>query len=279
LSWSAWRNRRPASTYFTLAEQFSINILGEWQREVSIAFASRSSAKLQAMNALTPGVPPLVEGSLANLLCERVNLVDAGDHAILIGGVTSFKAATGQPLGYFRGGYVGFGLAVRSLELMATPLLVGGLLEHDGRVVLCRRPGAPKWEVPSLPLRPGQQHSTLIRDVFARLEIRANTSFLYSVFQEEGNAHTTMIFSVEADGPFSCGRLPDGTETASFESGDEPWNLVEGSMTQGMLTRFFREKSAGCFGIYCDTSDGGRVAVITDKPQHWTEWNPGLHQS
>lgn len=98
----------------TQAETFSINILGEWQQDLSRAFAARSEAKLQALEALTAATPPLVEESLANIVCTRNSIVDAGDHVILLGTVTHFRIGEGQPLGYFRGGYVGFGVATRS---------------------------------------------------------------------------------------------------------------------------------------------------------------------
>lgn len=259
---------------FSRIERFSVNILGDWQRDLSTAFASRSPAKDAALMTLTAASPPVLDGSLANMVCTRRQVVDAGDHIILIGGVGEFRTTVGQPLGFFRGGYVGFGLAMRSLEQLAVPLHVGGLLEHDGRVVLCRRAGASHWQVPSAPLQVGEQHSMLIGKVFDRLGITARPSFPYSVFQEEGESHTTMIFSTEAVGDFDCGVLEDGTETASFGVEDEPWSLVRGAMMQGMVQRFFRERAAGCFGIYCDTADGGLVAPIGSKPRHWTEWRP-----
>ena len=261
---------------FSKAERFSINILGDGQRDLSAAFASRSPAKAAALDTLTPATPPVLDGSLANMVCERRQVVDAGDHLILIGAVTEFRTTAGQPLGYFRGGYVGFGLAVQTLEQLAAPLQVGGLLEHDGRVVLCRRAGASHWEVPSAPLKAGEQHSTLIGKIFARFGISASPSFLYSVFQEEGEAHTTMVFTTEAKAGFSCGSLEDGTQTASFGVEDEPWTLVRGPMMQGMLQRFFRERAADCFGIYYDTADGGRVAPIGSKPRPWADWQPEM---
>lgn len=253
---------------FSRAERFSINILGDGQREVSAAFASPGPAKEAALRMLTPADPPVLEGSLANIVCGRRDIVDAGDHIILIGAVTGFKDMSGQPLGYFRGGYVGCDSATP-----AVPMHVGGLLEHEGRIVLCRRAGAAHWELPGAPLQAGEQHSAVIGDVFAGLGIGAGPAFLYSVFQEEG-AHTMMVFSMEADAGFACGARDDGTLTASFGVEDEPWKLVRGAMVQGMLQRFFRERAAGCFGIYCDTADGGRVTQIGSAPRHWTEWHP-----
>lgn len=95
----------------TRAEQFSVNILGDWQREISSAFASRSPAREVALDALTLGMPPVLDDSLATMVCTRHQVVDAGDHMILIGVVTQFTCMGGEPLGYFRGGYAGLGVS------------------------------------------------------------------------------------------------------------------------------------------------------------------------
>jgi flavin reductase (DIM6/NTAB) family NADH-FMN oxidoreductase RutF len=94
----------------TRSEHFSVNILGDWQREISSAFASRSPARDVALDALTPGMPPVLDDSLATMSCTRHQVVDAGDHMILIGVVTQFSSMGGEPLGYFRGGYAGLGV-------------------------------------------------------------------------------------------------------------------------------------------------------------------------
>jgi flavin reductase (DIM6/NTAB) family NADH-FMN oxidoreductase RutF len=264
---------------FSEAEDYSVNVLGDWQRDLASAFASRGTDKTEALGNLSSNDPPVLDGSLTTLCCSQEQLVEAGDHVILIGRVRSFKAGAGQPLGYFRGGYVAFGLAVQSLERLAVPLLIGGLLSEDGRVVLCRRPGASEFEIPVAPLHPGERHSSVIRDLFLRLGIEANPLFPYSVFQEQGQLQTTMVFTVEPMAPVSLGTRPDGTEIAAFGEADEPWKLVKGAMVQGMLTRFFREQAAGTFGLYCDTADGGRVAPIGAGPRHWSEWEPGASNS
>ncbi|MBY0558911.1 flavin reductase family protein [Hyphomicrobium sp.] len=260
---------------FTRADTYSINILGDWQRDLASAFASRGPAKIEALGNLSAGDPPVLEQSLATLCCTSEQRVEAGDHIVLISRVRSFKAGAGQPLGYFRGGYVAFGLAEQSLEKLGVPLLVGGLLANDGRIVLCRRPGSSELEIPLAPLRPGERHSSVIRDLFLRLGIEATPLFPYSVFQEQGQPQTTMIFTVEATSPVQCGTLADGTVIAAFGEADEPWKLVKGGMIEGMLRRFFREQAAGNFGLYCDTADGGRIAPIGNSAQHWSEWEPG----
>ncbi|MCJ8056764.1 flavin reductase [Shinella curvata] len=261
---------------FSSAEHFSISVLGDWQRQISNAFASRDPlVKADALARLGGADVPFVEQSLATMICARDRIIDAGDHVILLGAVERFQSKNGQPLGYFRGGYVGFGLAVRELEQLGAPLFVGGLLEREGRVLLCRRQGSDRWEVPGAALSAGEQHTGVLRSLFGRFGIQADASLLYSLFQEEGERRTTMMFSVETNGEAEA-QSANGIEARLFGVEDSPWGLIDGEMKRGMLQRFFREREAGCFGIYYDTADGGRVAALDGKPLPWAEWRPGL---
>ncbi|WP_439626792.1 flavin reductase [Shinella sp.] len=262
-------------TFFS-AEHFSISVLGDWQRQMSNAFASRDpSVKAGALARLGGVDVPFVEESLATMICGRDRVIDAGDHIILLGAVDRFQSKNGQPLGYFRGGYVGFGLAVRELEQLGAPLFVGGLLERDGKVLLCRRQGSDRWEVPGAALSAGEQHTGILRSLFSRFGIQAEASLLYSLFQEAGEHRTTMMFSVEANGEAEP-ESSNGIEARLFGVEECPWDLIDGEMKRGMLQRFFREREAGCFGIYYDTADGGRVAALDGKPRPWAEWRPDL---
>ncbi|MFB9981287.1 flavin reductase [Mesorhizobium kowhaii] len=258
---------------FFSTDLFSISVLGDWQRETSNALASRDK-KVKALEIanLAEGEVPYVEKSLATMICNRDRVLDAGDHVILLGTVGPFQLSAGQPLCYYRGGYVGFGLALRELEHSGAPLVVGGLLEDAGRVLLCRRPGSTQWEVPSLPLVGDQRHDEALRGLFQRLGITAEATVLYSLFREDGERRTTMIFTVEASGPVAASAMPDGTEIGLFGLHDRPWEMIDGRMKAGMLRRFCQERSSGRFGIYYDTPDGGRIVPLAGKPQLWAEW-------
>lgn len=140
---------------FTQADGFSISVLGAGQRDVSTGFAARDPAvKAAALARLADRPVPYVESSLATILCDRDRVIDAGDHVILLGAVRRFQAGGGQPLGYFRGAYVGFGPAVGEREQPGAPPVVGGLPERDGKVVPCRRPGAAHRDLPDLSAKP-----------------------------------------------------------------------------------------------------------------------------
>lgn len=267
---------KTSSSYhkFLASDSFSVSVLGDWQRDTSNALASRDKEiKALEVGKLVEGPVPYVEKSLATMICNRDRVIDAGDHIILLGAVVQFHSSAGQPLCYFRGSYVGFGLALRELEHTGASLVVGGLLEHEGRVLLCRRPQSTRWEVPSLPLVGEQQHNEALRGLFQRFGIAADATLLYSLFKEDGERRTTMIFSVEASGAFETGAMPDGTEIELFALHDSPWEMIDGRMKRGMLRRFCQERSSGRFGVYYDTPDGGRIVPLDGKPRLWTEWD------
>jgi flavin-dependent trigonelline monooxygenase, reductase component len=103
---------------FAQASSFSVSVLGDWQREACRAYASRDPLVKAAATARLSGLDtPYVGGSLAVIICEREQVVDAGDHIILLGKVQRFQSIPGQPLGYFRGGYVWVAPPLREIEL------------------------------------------------------------------------------------------------------------------------------------------------------------------
>lgn len=95
---------------FCAAPHFAVNILGSDQRALSDLFASRAADKFERAewHEGSEGVP-LLPGSLGTLICARRNLVDAGDHVILIGEVLECAAREGAGLGYFQSRYVSIG--------------------------------------------------------------------------------------------------------------------------------------------------------------------------
>ena len=92
---------------FSNAADYSISVLADHQWEVSNAFASRDPAvKTGAVSYLTQNAIPHVEGCLSVLVCTTHQLIDAGDHVILLGRVKRFQSKEGSALGFFRGKYI-----------------------------------------------------------------------------------------------------------------------------------------------------------------------------
>ncbi len=92
---------------FVKGKRFAINVLGEDQRNLSLAFASRRKDKFKGLAYETwDSGCPILPGCLANLECTRVAVHQGGDHVVVIGGVDRMEhAEEGKPLLYYRGAY------------------------------------------------------------------------------------------------------------------------------------------------------------------------------
>jgi hypothetical protein len=88
---------------------------------------------------------PLIEGSAAWFDCARYQVIDAGDHIILMGHIEAFSYSDANPLGYARGGYITLGLEQAAVNAASSSsrTVVGAILETTGRLdpdAGCRRP-------------------------------------------------------------------------------------------------------------------------------------------
>ena len=124
---------------YEAAESFAINILSEDQRDVSAAFASRTSERFASVewSGRVTG-SPVLEGVVAWLDCRMHEAVDAGDHVILIGRIVAYDYTASSPLGFCRGAYVSFGLsrdAVRAAEEDDSTRLLA-LIEHEEAILV-----------------------------------------------------------------------------------------------------------------------------------------------
>lgn len=92
---------------FKRASSYSISILADNHRDLSSAFASRDSeVKADASTKLSDELVPHVSDCLAAFECTPYQMIDAGDHLIMLGRVVRFRTAEGAPLGFFSGKYV-----------------------------------------------------------------------------------------------------------------------------------------------------------------------------
>ena len=92
--------------HFQRAPFFALNILTAEQQELSVLFARRTDNRFED-RPWREGVTgaPLIPGTLASIECRRVNLIDAGDHTIVLGEMVAAAIYTGSPLIYFNQSY------------------------------------------------------------------------------------------------------------------------------------------------------------------------------
>jgi flavin reductase (DIM6/NTAB) family NADH-FMN oxidoreductase RutF len=127
-----------SSTFPRIREtgKFCANILASDQKGVSQAFATKGADRFAGVDwrpAPRTG-SPIVQGSLAWIDCEIVEIHEAGDHDIVIGRVLELETgARGFPLVFFQGGYGTFTL--RSLVLATR-----GSLNESVRIAETLRP-------------------------------------------------------------------------------------------------------------------------------------------
>jgi flavin reductase (DIM6/NTAB) family NADH-FMN oxidoreductase RutF len=87
-------------------DRFSVNVLGPDQQDLAQRFATRELQRFAGVtHDVTPAGLPWLRGALACLECQRDAVHEGGDHSIVTGVVEWARAADGDPLLYFLGGY------------------------------------------------------------------------------------------------------------------------------------------------------------------------------
>lgn len=103
-----WSLLKTSSSYpvFEAASHFAVNILAHDQIDLSNHFARSSDDKFSGIDVTEgSGGCLLLPDTCASIQCVRENILDGGDHWILIGRVTAFQASDSAPLLYHRGRY------------------------------------------------------------------------------------------------------------------------------------------------------------------------------
>lgn len=89
----------------TPGAHFGISVLSEQQKQLSVQFSQKGD-RFNGVAWLTglTGVP-LLRGAIATFECKIVRLVEAGDHAIVLGEPVHLATSEGNPLLYFDSRY------------------------------------------------------------------------------------------------------------------------------------------------------------------------------
>jgi flavin reductase (DIM6/NTAB) family NADH-FMN oxidoreductase RutF/DNA-binding IclR family transcriptional regulator len=89
------------------ADRFCVNVLAADQEDVCRRFASRIPDKFEGVDwTPAPGGSPILEGVVAWIECSFHDVVDGGDHWIVLGTVEDLQVSRPSlPLLFFQGGY------------------------------------------------------------------------------------------------------------------------------------------------------------------------------
>ena len=103
-----WSIRRESGSLpvFQQAGHFAVNVLAADQVALSNRFASSSADKFAGVDwSAGQAGAPLLAGAIAHLECQLHQVVDGGDHLILVGRVEHYARFSGEPLLFTQGRY------------------------------------------------------------------------------------------------------------------------------------------------------------------------------
>lgn len=248
-----------AAPVFTQTSGFAVNILAADQQDVSAAFGTPAGTRFETVK-YTDGRTnsPVIEGVAAWLECRTHDLIEQGDHFILVGRIVDFAYTTANPLGYCRGAYVTFGLAQEALQAAQEPgpVRVGAIIEHDGNVYL--EPDANgRMKLPvAKRLGSVDEPGTLVGRLHAD-GVRMDLSFIYAVFEDTPQGVQYIFYRAEAEAPQPAVR----DRFMPFDA--IPWPGLPDDATRTMLRRYVTERQQNAFGIYVGDHQTGTVRAVS----------------
>ena len=236
---------------FTRAEGFAVNVLADEQRDVSTTFARPGEDRFAGLGWRPGGCgAPILDGVAAWFDCRRHEVVDAGDHVILIGRVIDFGASERSGLGYARGGYFTQALSDRAIAAAASaPKVLVGAIVHGPRGVLLVR-DQDGWTIPRVELSGRRGSVSALEQLIGKLGLIASLGFVFAVYEEDGVQHIVYRCEVEDETPLK-GRY-HGLRTLAPDAVADP-------AVRSMLARYADEADGGQFGIYFGDASRGEV--------------------
>ena len=79
---------------------FGVNVLGSGQADLALAFARKGADRFTGVDWVADGGAPRLAGSPGWLACTVTQLVEGGDHVIVLGEVRTAARADAAPLTY-----------------------------------------------------------------------------------------------------------------------------------------------------------------------------------
>lgn len=236
--------------HFVAADGFAINVLAENQKEVSGTFARPVEDRFATVDWQPgPAGSPVIAGVSAWFDCNLSQIVEAGDHVVLIGEIKGFAASQEPGLGYYRGAYIT--PAQIAAQLPTGPdVVIAAIVEAWGEVLLVDD-GKGGLALPETRVgRDGTQAalSQLLRDTAPD----AAAGEIYAVYdgETEGRQHIA----------FRCPATSTDALNGRFVP-LEPVHLaaVADPATRSMLDRLAAEAKLGNYGVYFGSHAAGQV--------------------
>lgn len=241
---------------FSKTPAFAVNILAEDQKAVSGNFASKRPDKFTDVDwRESAHGQPVISGSLSWFDCARREVIDAGDHIILLGAIRDFGMRDANPLGYARGGYVTLGLEQAAVNAASkSHTVVGAILECDGKLVVERDGATGTLRLPEVGRSGASGTASLLSADLVRKGLDAQLGFLFAVF-ENPQTHVQSIY-YRGD----AAQAGSGSLLLPFDA--LPYDAFAEEAVRMMLRRYADERQQGRFKIYSGNHERGEVRAL-----------------
>lgn len=244
--------------HFTQAKHFAINILAEHQLEVSNVFARKVEDRFSHVKwQQSKTGSPILQDVCAWFDCSMFQVIEAGDHAVLIGLVEDFATSDSHGLGYYKGTY-----HTPSLSLATNPeVCVTALIKHDNHLLLLEN----KDSSFSLPFKKvGKEGlSIALEQIFQEVGTAITADFIYSIYEDKQHNRQHIVFLCTTNSK----ELPKSSQLNSgqfFDAQALAEVRIDDFATRSMLDRFAEETQQGHYGIYYGDQDSSATRKLTN---------------
>lgn len=241
---------------FSETTHFAINILSEAQKDISNTFARPSEDRFAQLDwTLSRQQNPILPQVSAWFDCTTYQVVDAGDHAILIGQIEDFASMGFAGLGYYRGGY--FTPAKLSTEVISEfKVMMSAIIAHENQVLLIETP-EHKWTIPQRMVGSDGAEKALEK-LFAEYQAQASASFVYSVYDHVATQLQYISFLCNTPvADASIGKFVDLNQLDQLDFVD--------TALRSMLLRYRKENQLKHYGVYYGNHATGTVRQIVKE--------------
>jgi flavin reductase (DIM6/NTAB) family NADH-FMN oxidoreductase RutF len=246
---------------FKMCKNFAVNILSEDQRDISTLFSSPIENRFTNIETHSCATnTPLINDVTAWLDCETYDVIDAGDHIILMGRVLEFDHEPYAPLGYLRGNYINVSLEQEVTIALENPSIdtqVGCIIEDDGKLLLLDKDEGV--QLPTAAILGNEDDPNSLCGLLADLGVPTQENYLFAVFEtrSENIMHIYYRAQVETIIPIEL------SNRGKFVAFDQiPFDMLPDDATRNMLERYIKERALDAFGIYIGEQEKGSIERI-----------------
>jgi len=248
---------------FSITKHFAVSVLSEDQQSISTTFATPNEDRFQNVEWRTEDTgSPIIENAVAWFDCNTRQVIDAGDHLIIIGEIIAFDSSPKTPLMYLRGNYVNLGLEQKMLLAMEnenTKIVVGAIIEWHKKVFLLKDKTNNSLYFPSASRLGHIDDNDSLLGILKNLKISINEHYLFSVFEKAEDKTSLIYYRAQVK------EALEDMDDYFYPFDDIPFDKLSDEASRIMLKRYIKERELNAFGIFVGKESEGKVEAISKK--------------